>query len=690
MNRLAATALLAASLHLPAAAAAGVAESWYLARGRANMDIGNYAAAVEAYRKALDANPRSREASRNLGLALLRNGETDPAVAAFDRHLARFPDDAEVAFEQARILQWSRYAYRSKDAGRYLAMGLAVREDPARRRELARLLGRDRATLDAALAQYDRLLALSPGDRELRAERLKLLLWDPGRRGEAVRELERIEREGPANDRAERDLARLLVEEPGRAGEAAARYDALLAKDPFAPDLLLGRARALARAGRLPEAREAFARAVAVRPSPEARLEYAELLAADPSTADAAREQYESALRDSPRSRRARLGLARVLSARRETSRAAIAHYGEVLRSSPHDAEAHRGLARAYAWNGDPDRALAHGALAERYGRPVPDVVAIERNLRLGREPSLGGGVRLLSQPGSWGYSSRAVFATGRADPTPFTSSEVLAGFSSAAAEGARSSGAILDVRGEWRPDVVTRLRLGAGVDGVRPGGRALSGELRLERDSGGRTLSLAVFREARRDSFRAYAGEQVLGRAVGAASETAVEARSSWSSERGSAVAFARAGAVTGNGMAADGTAAIGGRADRVILRSGAWALSAGAAAEARHHARDLSGAGGDPAAPRLFSPPLFVQGSPRLSAVRDAGLAGRISVDAGPALQLTGGAGHGVLLGGDVRGALSHRLGDRLRITAEVRAERMADAYSRFEGALGAALIL
>src|SRR5512134_61363 len=124
MTRAARAALLAIALAAAPAAQAGLAESWYLSRGRANMKIGNYAAAIEAYEKALAANPRSREASRALGEARQRNGETDRAVAEYDRHLARFPDDADVAFEQARILQWSRYAYRRPDAVRYLRLGL--------------------------------------------------------------------------------------------------------------------------------------------------------------------------------------------------------------------------------------------------------------------------------------------------------------------------------------------------------------------------------------------------------------------------------------------------------------------------------------------------------------------------------------------------------------------------------------
>ena len=65
---------------------------------------------------------------------------------------------------------------------------------------------------------------------------------------------------------------------------------------------------------------------------------------------------------------------------------------------------------------------------------------------------------------------------------------------------------------------------------------------------------------------------------------------------------------------------AALGGRADRALARSGPWSVGIGASAEVSHHARDLSGlSDGDPAAARLFSPPLFLAASPRLALVRD-----------------------------------------------------------------------
>jgi cellulose synthase operon protein C len=692
MSRIACAALLLGALLCPARPRAGLSESWYLSRARANVEIRNYAAAIEAYRKALAANPRSREASRGVGLALLGNGDTDLAVAELDRHLSRFPDDAELAFEQARLLQWSRYAYRSKDAIRYLRMGLAVRDDPARRRDLARLLARDRGTLDGALAEYDRLLAATPGDAALRDERLKLLLWDPGRREEAIGELRRRRAEAPGDARATRDLARLLATDPRTAGEAAELHAELLARRPDDPELRLGHARALARAGRRAEARDAYTRALAAKPTLAVRLERADLLAADPATRDAARAEYEAVLGQDPGSRKARIGLARILGARKETSPDAIAQYQAVLARSPADAEAHRGLARAYAWNGDADRALAHGDLAARHGPVRPELAALERDLRRGREPAMGGGARLLAQPGgAWELSRVTAFASGAAEPTPFTSSAVEAGFASAeGAGGARAEGPFVVARGEWRPSPEWRLALTGAFEGVRTGGRA-HGAIRLERRGATAALSLGARRTPRDDSFRAFAGEVVDGRTVGAVSDQVVEARLAFAEEATRWEVSGRAGAVSGPGLAPVLTAEAAARVERTVRAPGAFELSLAAMGEAVHHARDLGGlgAGGDPAAPRIFSPPLYATLSPRLLLARDDGLRGHLALEAGPSLQLVTGPGGGAHLGAEARLAVVRRLGDHLRLSAGARAERFGATYTRYEASAAAEVL-
>jgi tetratricopeptide (TPR) repeat protein len=682
-------ALLGAALAGAPAAHASMTEAWYLARGRANLAIANYAAAIEAYEAALRENPASREASRGLAVAYERNGETDRAVAQRDRHLARFPDDADVAFEQARVLQWSRYAYRSRDAVRYLGLGLARRDDPARRAELARLLARDRATLEPALAEYRRLLASRPGDAALRREYLRLLLWDPRHRAEATRELERWVAERPGDEEAARDLAGLLAAEPGRAGEAADRYAALLGRHPDDPDLLLGRARALARAGRRADAEAAYDRAVAARPSVEVRIERAELLAADPATRGRARAEYERILREAPASRRARVGLGRILAARKETSRAAIAQYEAVVADAPGDAEAHAALARAYAWNGDADRALAHGEAAAR-GPAGEDVATLRRTLRDGREPSAGAALRAVAQPGGLSdLDELAALASGSADPTPFTSSAVEAGWAWARGAGSGASGPLVVARGEVRPRPGLRVAGRLGWDGLRLAA-AVTGGVRLDLGEPADGFSVAAERIARTDSFRARAGERVGDAIAGAACEDAVEVRLARPLGPLRASASLRAGAISAASRPSDAFGAGRAAADLPLDLGGGWTLAPGAEVLASAAARDESGAGpdADPLAPRVFTPPFFLSAAARLALVHEVRGAHRLDLELAPAVQVVGGAAAAVHAGGEARAAYTGRLG-WLRLTAELRAEQVADVYRRVAAGVAASAV-
>lgn len=275
-----------------------------------------------------------------------------------------------------------------------------------------------------------------------------------------------------------------------------------------------------------------------------------------------------------------------------------------------------RAVWASYAWNGDADRALAHGAIAERRGRAAPSDAELARSLRRGREPALAGGTRVLAQPGgAFPLSSLAAFASGSADPTPFTTSAVEGGLAFHRGGGAHAEGTHLAAAGEWRPRRGDRLRLGLAWDGARLCGREAGGELRWEQERGDLALSLRAARVPRRDSFRALAGERVGDVRVGAASEDLGEIRVGLTSGRDRLELTARAGAVSGAGFRAVFTAGASGRADREVLRRGVWRIRLGAAAEATHHARDLSGLhDADALAPRLFSPPLFLAASPRV----------------------------------------------------------------------------
>jgi tetratricopeptide (TPR) repeat protein len=305
---------VAAALAPAAPARAGVAEGWYVLRGRSNMKIGNYRAAVEAYQKAVELDPGNREASRALGIAYEKNGETDRAIAQFDRYLERFHDDPEIAFRQARYLGWSRYGYRRGDAIRYYRMGLARQDDPVRRHELARLLANDRATLDEALEEYRRLLARDGGNRALRAEYQKLLLWDERHRGEAADELARDADERPGDGDAQLRVARLLAGDPARAGAAAERYRKAIDARPKDAALRLELARFLLGAKRKPEALDAYQGALELRPGDGAlRLEYARLLLGERGRRADGVAELGRCVEARPKDRALRLEYARVL-----------------------------------------------------------------------------------------------------------------------------------------------------------------------------------------------------------------------------------------------------------------------------------------------------------------------------------------------------------------------------------------
>lgn len=105
------------------------------------------------------------------------------------------------------------------------------------------------------------VLLLDVADDDLdRLMRAAYLLWEAGRSTDALRTVERVIRQVPDSERA-RTLHAHLLSATGRDGEAAAEFRALLKKNPTDSDLQLSLAWALARSGELDEARRWLDRA---------------------------------------------------------------------------------------------------------------------------------------------------------------------------------------------------------------------------------------------------------------------------------------------------------------------------------------------------------------------------------------------------------------------------------------------
>lgn len=377
---LAAIALMlpGAILAQPAALKEGT-EKWYLERGRSNMEIGNYKAAIEAYQKATQLNPDNREAMKQLGLAYEKQGLTTDAIKQYDRYLDRFKDDADIAFKQADYLGWSRFAYRRDDAIKYYRMGLAVREDDERRHKLAQLLGRDRKDVSEALEQYRLLLKSKPDNAEWRAEYRKLLLWDDKNLDEAIAEYRRLSQQKKGDFETDRTLATLLVRKDPKSQEAIKLYADLVKRKPGDEDLRREYSDLLSGdTAHRAQAIEEFRKLVAKDPRPETRYKLAKLLAEDRSHLDEAIGEYRKLLDAQPNNAQWRAEYRKLLLWDDSHTAEAIKEQRKIVAENPKDLDAKRTLAQLLARQ-DPHSQEAPALAAELLkSRPGDSALRLE------------------------------------------------------------------------------------------------------------------------------------------------------------------------------------------------------------------------------------------------------------------------------------------------------------------------
>jgi tetratricopeptide (TPR) repeat protein len=658
---------------------ADVSEAWYLARARANMKIKNYKAAAEAYRKAIEKEGKSREALKGLGLALQANGETDEAIAAYDRYLAVYDDDPDIAFQQAHFLEWSRYRYRRVDAIRYYRLGLQKRDDLRERRRLAKLLGQNKATLDEAVSEYRRILEQQPDSDEVRSEYRRLLLWDRRYLDEAIEEYTSLARERSSDRAVSLQLARLLAQDPKRITEAIERYRQLLERAPNDRTLRIEYAKVLARDHNRRD--EALAELRTAEPHDrDAQLVSAQLLASSDTTRGDAIERYRGLVRENPRDDKLRLEYARLLESRRDLVPEAIEQYGAVLDHQPGNRGAEAGLARAYAWLGDNDRALHHARRAISESSGDAELRDLEARLGAGREPHLGGGTSVLVQQGTSSDLLRVrVPALARTDATAFGTLALETGFEVYQGGGRYATGALLSLQGEARFTSHAKLRMGLSDESARPGVTGLGAELAVE--VGGPTSGIAFrfVREPRTDSIVA-----AIGAAPGAPAAGSISANQfSLSLERRWGVwrvfGAPRVAILSGLGNDVNVEPNATGGIEASLLSNDALGIFASYTVDLEHYGHDSSAtnAGG------YYSPDFHFVQTPRIAIRYSPGIA-HFELTAGPSLQYQalhdGSAGW--LPGGDARTAVTFRPAAHLELSLFAAFLRVGDAYSRYDG--------
>ncbi len=687
--------MAALSLGLAGAAAAqsetqSLSETWYVLRGRANMKIGNYKAAVEAFEKASELDPGNREAMRSLGVALEKQGLTARAIEQYDLYLDRFRDDPEIAFKQADFLSWDRYAYRRDDAIRYYRMGLAIREDRERRHALARLLAQDRTQLDQSLEQYRILLAAEPGNATWRAEYRDLLLWDPKNLAEAVKEYRQLAREKPDDFEVRHTLARLVTRQDPKGDEPIRLYSELVARWSGNTALRLEYAQVLARhRDKRTLALEQYRLVLAKSPSFDTRVEYADLLSGRAEDRTPALAQYAILVRERPDDNRLRLKYARLLGARREDTKLAIAQYRQVLDRDPRNPSAHEGLATSYAWLGDRDRALEHANLAVRSGGGTRDVATLRESLRTGREPRIEPVTFGLVQrgPTKSELNGLGFGAKGQFDPSPFATLRLSAGFEDYWRSGQNTAGGYVSGGTEWRLDPRQRVDLEIGYHSLGTNAaRNVVGHAEYARDGARFDLRAGYDRRLRYDSYVALIGDRSAGFMIGAARENRFYGHFDSEAGRFGFALDPYVGWV--NAEATDNNPFVGlaGAVDFALVESKSWDFSGVLGMTIDHYRDDAFGVAPRVRSPQpggYFSPQLFFEAVPGISTTVRFGKSSFLDLSGGPALQVvnesTSNADFNV--GGQARLSYLLIISDSIFWNLDTAFAQIGDAYTRVD---------
>ncbi len=251
----------------------------HLMFGHRAMRQGNVDAAVERFRRAVAANPRSAPAQQALGAALARQGDAEGAIAHYSASLALEPENPTLHYNLGTVL-----VERGEDgqAIRHFEAALELAPDYHNARyNLATALGRAGRHAEAE-THYRTLLEADPGDHGTRFYLARTLL-QAGRHAEAAALFAALLDEDPSRRRALGGLAEALAR-GGRYPEAAARYGELVESEPADEGARFGQAMALILAERYGEARARLEEGLAALPD-SAHLAHAlaRLLAACPS-----------------------------------------------------------------------------------------------------------------------------------------------------------------------------------------------------------------------------------------------------------------------------------------------------------------------------------------------------------------------------------------------------------------------
>lgn len=286
---------------------------------------------------ALDSQASAQNADETASLAreAAKADRHAESIEAFRSAIVAAPERRrEWLLELADQLTWSKQLRESIPLYQEAARTEDRDEERRARRGLARAFSWN-GDHSAAIAEYDRVLAMSPDDEEVRLARAEVVSW-ANHEVDKIVELARNAAKADHHAKAIATYQRAIKAAPARRNEWL-----LELADQFTWSKNLDEAIALYR-----EAKESGDPAYRRR----ARCGLARALAWKGDHA-AALAEYDGVLAEAPGDREARLGRAKMLSWTNR-QKPALTEYEAVLRDHPEDTEALRGIGRVQSWRG--------------------------------------------------------------------------------------------------------------------------------------------------------------------------------------------------------------------------------------------------------------------------------------------------------------------------------------------------
>jgi tetratricopeptide (TPR) repeat protein len=230
-------------------------------RAQLAFDAGQIADAQQLCLEIVEADPNNFEATRLLGIAQHRRGQSQHAVASYDKALAICPGDADVLFNRGMALMWLK---RLPEALASFDEALVSRTDHS---ETFHQRGNALSALNRfgeAMVSFDQALAINPNLPDALFHRgticLRLERYD-----EALISFEKTLDIGPDQFEA-LYLSGIILAGHGRHDEALAKFDRAADLDPGHFDTLHHRGVTLAALDRLDEALTSLDGVLSIQP----------------------------------------------------------------------------------------------------------------------------------------------------------------------------------------------------------------------------------------------------------------------------------------------------------------------------------------------------------------------------------------------------------------------------------------